>query len=341
MTAHVPRPVDPTPAKALHSDLLSRFKSLNGTKSEGASQRDDERSRSGNEQDSLAEEDGKTVEELLAELGPEDAWNIEKDESTQIEDLLRSANDAMKNSTDQDVSSKDLIDGNSRVHNLPNIDVVASHAGTNLEENHDSEDEQPRKSKKDLENDIDREADDIIARLKDELKNAPPNPEPDPDSDEESSNQKSGTDTNLPPPPSFDLPTIPSKDPTSDPTTTTTATATDTDLASRFASLSLPTAPSSNPLPSAPSIKPGTTPTKFGSSARYSGHTNEDIDSWCIICLEDATLRCLGCDGDLYCAKCWVEGHRGPDAGYEERTHKAVQYNVGGGVKKERRKVAA
>ena len=54
------------------------------------------------------------------------------------------------------------------------------------------------------------------------------------------------------------------------------------------------------------------------------GFTDAEIESWCIICLADATIRCLGCAGDLYCNKCWKEGHTGPDAGYEQRHHKAV-----------------
>ncbi|EUC64949.1 zinc finger FYVE domain protein [Rhizoctonia solani AG-3 Rhs1AP] len=38
---------------------------------------------------------------------------------------------------------------------------------------------------------------------------------------------------------------------------------------------------------------------------------DEDPDSWCCICNADATLQCARepCDGDLYCAKCFAEGH--------------------------------
>ena len=72
-------------------------------------------------------------------------------------------------------------------------------------------------------------------------------------------------------------------------------------------------------LPSAPT----TTPTA-PSFNKIGKHTDSEIDTWCIICLADATLRCQGCTGDLYCSLCWKEGHTGPDAGYEERRHKAV-----------------
>jgi hypothetical protein len=65
----------------------------------------------------------------------------------------------------------------------------------------------------------------------------------------------------------------------------------------------------------------------------------DPTEEWCIICYDDATVQCVGCDGDLYCTKCWKEGHTGPDAGLEERRHKALTYNKS--TKKKRQLMAS
>lgn len=33
--------------------------------------------------------------------------------------------------------------------------------------------------------------------------------------------------------------------------------------------------------------------------------TDDDILTWCVICNEDARLKCLDCDGDIYCLECF------------------------------------
>ncbi|KAF2806634.1 uncharacterized protein BDZ99DRAFT_489851 [Mytilinidion resinicola] len=76
-------------------------------------------------------------------------------------------------------------------------------------------------------------------------------------------------------------------------------------------------------LPSAPSFHPSKKPIRVTKSIPFK---DEEIETWCVICNDDATVRCRGCDGDLYCRKCWAEGHIGESAGYEERRHKWVKY---------------
>lgn len=39
----------------------------------------------------------------------------------------------------------------------------------------------------------------------------------------------------------------------------------------------------------------------------------EDELPWCELCNEDAQLRCLDCDRDLYCRRCWKETHQDAD----------------------------
>lgn len=108
----------------------------------------------------------------------------------------------------------------------------------------------------------------------------------------------------------------------------------DSELEARFSKLvlgglQLPSTPTSQPS----SVKPKVTASLRPKSAKSTlpTFTDEDIDSWCCICNEDGEVRCIGCDGDLYCQVCWQEGHgNGPG---QERGHKAVQFSRKGGEK--------
>lgn len=88
------------------------------------------------------------------------------------------------------------------------------------------------------------------------------------------------------------------------------------------------TVPSPSPsaffLPSPPTAPPSATSTPVGlsKSTSASPYTDTEISSWCAICCADATVRCRGCAGELYCWACWREGHVGEDAGREERGHR-------------------
>ncbi|CAK7267821.1 hypothetical protein SEPCBS119000_002746 [Sporothrix epigloea] len=92
-------------------------------------------------------------------------------------------------------------------------------------------------------------------------------------------------------------------------------------------------------LPSVPSFQPGEEEGGLLKRGHF-GHgrqnyTSADMKGWCIVCLEDATVRCLGCadntggndDADqnnAYCTDCWRDLHVGPAAGFDERGHKRV-----------------
>ena len=88
-----------------------------------------------------------------------------------------------------------------------------------------------------------------------------------------------------------------------------------------FASLVFPSI-SDLPMPSLalPAV-PTSTPSTRKPTSQSTGFTDKEIDSWCIICCANATVKCFGCDGDLYCWGCWREGHVGEDVGLEERSH--------------------
>ncbi|SPO02262.1 uncharacterized protein DNG_04935 [Cephalotrichum gorgonifer] len=85
--------------------------------------------------------------------------------------------------------------------------------------------------------------------------------------------------------------------------------------------LGLPSAPTFHPSDRSPTQSPAARP------AGRAGFTDDDMKTWCVVCIEDGTLICPGCDDDVYCSRCWYEMHLGPAAGFDERSHKAQQFN--------------
>lgn len=35
----------------------------------------------------------------------------------------------------------------------------------------------------------------------------------------------------------------------------------------------------------------------------------DEMDNWCVICNSNGHLRCIDCDGDAYCKRCFREQH--------------------------------
>jgi hypothetical protein len=242
--------------------------------------------------------DDQTLEELLAELGPEDQWTLDPDDPGDIQKLLDEAKTALPRNEDKRDSPHEATDDSPRSingeKNLLTRDLDMSVIALD-------EDKDVAKRTAGLENEA-REVQDIVARLLDEVELERQN-EPESQEDPAEDADKDGSDHGL------SIPSAPTKLP--DPDVQTGGF--ESDIAARMAALR---ATDDLGLPSAPTSQPGQA-MPGGVMTKY---TDEEIETWCVICQDDATIRCLGCD-DLYCAKCWREGHVGPDVGWEERRH--------------------
>lgn len=252
-------------------------------------------------------DDEQSVEDLLAELEADGQWRLDPEEPKSVQALLIEAQQALPKN-----SGLHTPDGQREDHDRLEHGGHVDGDGHESEQTDDQHDE--------------AEADDYIARVLAEL-----------DIEKKYGGGGEG-DENLEQPPrssqdttvlsdGLDLPSTPSHlKESSNPSDHQPLTSEDSELEARFSklgmgSLGLPSTPTS-----APSSKPKVVASlKPANRTSLPTFTDEEIDSWCCICNEDGEVRCLGCDGDLYCHSCWSDGHgSGPG---KEKGHKAVQFN--------------
>ena len=290
------------------------------------------------------EEDERSLEDLMAELGlgseQSQEWDIGKEDEKDVRGLLRDiktilpeVQKSMKIDKDEESRRREGSREKEGLTDWENIEVNIGDAGVRVERE-DQRSEPADGEDAEKKNTEDEEADDIVARVMAELeiskKYDPPSPPEDDkgsDSGDLKADEKKDEDDE-----ELSLPSAPTSLPQDDLDRTQ---AIEDALTARLAALASasPSQTDSLGLPSAPSFSPTKKPPKIQSN--IAKKLDDEIETWCIICNDDATLRCLGCDGDLYCRKCWMEGHRGESAGYEERRHRAVEFVKDGKRKKQ------
>ena len=290
---------EPFPATGnVEHNLVARFQKLSGL---GTSKSNTEWSGEPTEHNL---EDEQTVEELLAELGPEDQWSLDADNVNDLQKLLEEARNALPTTVEDDAEDR----GAKEPPQKESTDGDTKGTGTQTT---GAIDISPFSSTDPSSAQEDAEAAAYLQQIFDELEIEK---HQDPDRADSNTEADNNETTSLPAIAHQNLPT---------PSGLSQSTAVD-----------LPSTPTSLPstpqdhfsLPSAPTFAPARKPIKVSKPQPKPQFTNEDIESWCVICNDDATVRCLGCEGDLYCARCWREGHVGKEVGLEERGHRWVKY---------------
>ncbi|KAL9009034.1 MAG: hypothetical protein Q9173_005900 [Seirophora scorigena] len=282
------------------SDLAARFSNLNSNRRFTS----DDLAESVAEETSASTEDAPpspTVEELLADLGPEDQWQLGQDETAQIKGLLDEARSALPPSDKEETG-----------HRPPPVEESEDPAC--LHDQEDGRKTERHASTTSSAND-EEEAAAQLQRILDELSVDPSSPALSNQSPTSPSTTPGNLNGRSQTP---DLPSIPTVLPSH------AKTRSPNDNLNHNKNDLFPSVPVD--LPSAPSaINP---PSTGKNPAKNETFTDAQIDSWCIICCADALVRCTGCAGDLYCWDCWKEGHTGEEAALEERRH--VWAGVGG-----------
>jgi hypothetical protein len=260
--------------------------------------------------------DDKTLDELLADLGPDIQWKLNPDDPDDIQKLLDEAKNALLRDDERaEPTPKDKGPDATKENNKPDREYLTRDLDMTVFALDDGHGKASDAKHSRLE-DESSEAQDIVARLLDEVNleraNDPEGQEETPSAPEKAVDD--GTELSLPSAPSK----LPEPD-TAEPSRKSIDF--ESDITARIAALKGLGATNELGLPSAPTFKPADKPVK-GVMKKFT----DEIESWCIICNDDATVKCMGCGGDLYCANCWKEGHMGPDVGWEERKHKWTKF---------------
>ena len=268
------------------------------------------------------EEDEKSLEELLKELGPGARWDISGKEEIEVGKLVQEARKILP----------EIKDG--KGENSGHFgEAEGEHERDEQDEAADASDEQGADeyiaqvlAELELNKKYGKQGEDSLASESDDNSDDGQNKGTSRDQAEHQGKRskdstRKGADMKDETSPALSLPTPPSAQPVTPPAAEEDdfdrATAIEDALTARLNALSLP---------SAPSFSPSKKPIKVTKAKAKTHFTDEEIDSWCIICNDDAVVKCIGCDGDLYCRQCWQEGHMGESAGFEERKHCWVKY---------------
>lgn len=262
-----------------------------------------------------------SIDDLLAELETNEQLTRNPDDPDDVAALLREARDALPPPGQSDEHGGEPKSAETNRHDP--------------RENEDEDDGSTPKNEK-SEDQLDQdEADDYVQRVLAELdydrKHGITHEEGE-EEDTDAQPPKEASEREEKPSP-FNLPSTPNKQPQTAAQEPNPPSYEDSELESRFSKLelNLPSTPTSAPTASAKAKQKAADALSKSKQTKSSApkFTDEDIDSWCCICNEDGEVRCLGCEGDIYCNECWREGHgTGPG---QERGHRAVQFVKGGG----------
>lgn len=265
-----------------------------------------------------------SIDDLLAELELNEQAKLDPEDPKDVAALLKEARDALP-------SEHEAGDGGEGGGAADEVRGEQHGKDGNLADEPENAKSEDQQDEEEADNYVQR----VLAELDVERKYGLAESEPadqHEDKDEERSSspqhqQEEETTKTTKPSATLDLPSTPSAQPIPPSTHPQPP-----DLSTRLSALSLPSTPSTPPsAQAAQKAASALAKTKPNPKTKINApnFTDEEIDSWCCICNEDGELKCLGCEGDVYCRECWNEGH-GEGEG-RERGHRAVVFVRKGG----------